>query len=753
MDVFQRFLKDFQATKSKKRKILLDNTIINFLKNTEKVDEENITRFLEVLKNLLNYIKSNFATLNYQNLGLENYTKSGTIKQWNYFFQVLKSVLKNDNNFKNVFKEFINNKPLHGYGRTGTVSPLLFVLSNGKFPIINGVTIDGIKLTKLSETLFKGKLTKLEKNKYYLDNIAYIDKVMKLGQFRDYEELDRFFYETVKKSKVIKENTNEESHMRKQNKQTNSLNQILYGPPGTGKTYNTINKALEIINGGVPNNPDKRKKVKERFDELRTNGQIEFVTFHQSYGYEEFVEGIKAIPPKQEGNNTNEMIYDVTDGVFKRLCNVAKELNATRLIYDFDESNINIWKMSLGDSTNPEDEVIFDFCIKNNKLLLGFGKAKDFSACKTKDEIAEILQEDRTISYPVFALDAFKNRMKKGDIVLISQGNRKIRAIAKVTGDYHCLKDIKEDEQVRDYVQARDVEWLLVPDEPFSYEKILNKQLSQATIYNIKKHAKIDILKELLTTVNDDSKKNYVLIIDEINRGNISKIFGELITLIEDTKRAGYDESVEITLPYSGDKFSVPKNLYIIGTMNTADRSIALMDTALRRRFEFIEMMPNLSLLSNNGEEIKKYHADDKQENDLIVKDINIRLLLKKMNQRIEYLYDRDHTIGHAYFMSLKEIADPEEAKFELDNIFKNKIIPLLQEYFYDDWEKILMVLGEGFIGKSEIKSDIFTYAPNDYLEENIYTFSIKDKFEKDAYIKIYEKVNNTDENQTNQSD
>ena len=189
--------------------------------------------------------------------------------------------------------------------------------------------------------------------------------------------------------------------------------------------------------------------------------------------------------------------------------------------------------------------------------------------------------------------------------------------------------------------------------------------------------------------------KNYILIIDEINRGNISKIFGELITLIEESKRIGAEESLHVRLPYSNELFGVSSNLYIIGTMNTADRSIALMDTALRRRFDFEEMMPRPDLL-------KKEHGTD-----LEVDGINIKTLLETINKRVEYLYDRDHTIGHAYFMSLKEKVKDEngnlrektkvEKKAELDNIFKNKIIPLLQEYFYDDWEKIQIVLGDHY--------------------------------------------------------
>ena len=224
------------------------------------------------------------------------------------------------------------------------------------------------------------------------------------------------------------------------------------------------------------------------------------------------------------------------------------------------------------------------------------------------------------------------------------------------------------------------------------------------------------IFKKIAKRAILDPTHNYAIFIDEINRGNISKIFGELITLIEESKRLGNDEAMEITLPYSGEKFGVPKNLYIIGTMNTADRSIALMDTALRRRFEFEEMMPRPDLL---GE----------------VDGIDLEKLLTKINQRIEYLYDRDHTIGHAYFMNVTD-------KPSLDSVMRNKIIPLLQEYFYDDWEKIALVLNDGFIKrKTQDASKLFDGMDDAYIEEDKYIYSIAEKFSVDSYRKIYGKI------------
>lgn len=295
-------------------------------------------------------------------------------------------------------------------------------------------------------------------------------------------------------------------------------NLILYGPPGTGKTYNSVIYAVAICDGKSVDELTDYDAVMTRYNELKKAGRISFTTFHQSYGYEEFIEGIKPIIDE----NKQDIGYTIEPGVFKKFCDNAKSITRT--------------------STGIESTVI------------------------------------------------------------------------------------------------------------------------------------------------EENTEPYVFIIDEINRGNISKIFGELITLIESTKRAGMYEAASAILPYSGDEFSVPSNVYILGTMNTADRSIALMDTALRRRFQFVEMMPDSDVL-------RKIHADK-------VEDLDVAAMLDKINERIEYLYDREHTIGHAFFTDLKDDATLEK----LQSIFEKSVIPLLQEYFYEDYQKIQLVLGDNAKSDDSLK-------------------------------------------------
>lgn len=359
-------------------------------------------------------------------------------------------------------------------------------------------------------------------------------------------------------------------------------NMILYGPPGTGKTYITATYAVLICGWytlDTLKNMD-HSKIMEIYHELEQEGRIGFTTFHQSYGYEDFIEGIRPVLDKEKT-----------------------------------------------DAQNQSEE--------------------------------QKSEKSRNLEYTMEA-GVFKA---------------------------FCEKAEKE------------------------------------------------------------SKKPYIFIIDEINRGNISRIFGELITLIEESKRKGEADERSVILPYSGLPFSVPSNVYIIGTMNTADRSIALLDTALRRRFSFVEMMPDTEVLKDIKIEVPE--MPDTVDKKAGKSTIDIQKLLEIINQRIEVLYDREHTIGHAYFCGLKKTATLDGLK----NVFKKSVLPLLQEYFFDDYEKIAMVLGDNQKSNSNYKfivedngKDIHTLFGKeletdmlDMLQHKRYTINEKAFDYAESYIQIYE--------------
>ncbi len=486
----------------------------------------------------------------------------------------------------------------------------------------------------------------------------------------------------------------ESKSQQKENKMNIPLNQILYGPPGTGKTYNTVVKAMEIIGSNYVNMKDEKgnfktdyssdeyKKLKEEFDIYKNEGRIEFVTFHQSYSYEEFVEGIKPYIPEWGTTDNTEVRYIGENGIFKEICKNARQIKTDKTSHKIDFSKTRIFKMSLGANWENETEDIYNYCLTNNVVALGWGDDKDFSGCNTSEEFKNL---DST--WGAKAVEIFKNWMRVGDIILISNGNSNIKAIAQITGEY----EYHNDREIR-YCQFRNVNWLYNGDD-IPVAKFYDKKLSQQAIYgfyNKDKEGKddynssinTDVLNEIITgNINRAEEKPYILIIDEINRGDVSKIFGELITLIEEDKRIGRKHQMKITLPYSKESFGVPNNLYIIGTMNTADRSIALLDTALRRRFDFEEIMPRPELLG-----------------DEVVEGINLQTLLTRINERITNKYDRDHQIGHSYLMDVK-------TKEQLERAYKNRILPLLNEYFYDESKTVAEILN---CSEDELKTSDF---------------------------------------------
>jgi len=418
------------------------------------------------------------------------------------------------------------------------------------------------------------------------------------------------------------------------------LNTILYGPPGTGKTYRTINEAVEILDCDFySENGEDREKIQDRFEELKeVERRVDFVTFHQSFSYEEFIEGLNAV------TEDGKVFYKVEDGLFKKLCARAQ----------------------------------------GGRRGLSFEQYIE----KLKEECSENAVEMQTVRGNPIQVTY------RGGITFRVSPERK-------TEDPKADYPVSIDSIIKTYLGA-------------DFREFHNPSYIRAVINYIEEKYKP-------AELPGEESEPYLLIIDEINRGNISAIFGELITLLEPSKRADADDELSVVLPYSQEYFSVPANLYIIGTMNTADRSIALLDTALRRRFRFVEMMPDYELLK-----------------DVKVGDIEIPRLLETINQRIEALYDRDHQIGHTYFLPLKD----EPTLGKLSDIFRHSILPLLQEYFYDNWEKINLALNNnGFVTAKESPS-----MPDSELidpEKKIWRISEESVFrDPEKYKSIYDKQN-----------
>lgn len=442
--------------------------------------------------------------------------------------------LEKDEELYDTVQKMLNDKIKNAGIPVFAVSRILHCLKPFTFPILDDTEADcrvykglGIELPDMDD------ITKYVLNSRRIKSVR--DANFKFKNMRVFDVMSWHMLHDEQRSEPV-EGQPDPRAQRRPTDPSASLNQILYGPPGTGKTYNVVKYAVELVEGKKLAAAEDYNDIKARYEKYIGTGQIKFTTFHQSFSYEEFVEGIRPIVVDRYGNETSvahsdtTIIYRAFNGVFKSLCEKA--------------------------SKSPH--------------------------------------------------------------------------------------------------------------------------------------------------------LNFVAIIDEINRGNISRIFGELITLIEESKRG-----TTAILPYSQTEFFVPENLYILGTMNTADRSIAMLDTALRRRFDFIEMMPDPALLGK---------CDG----------IDLREMLSAINERIEYYYDREHAIGHAYFMkngaSVKSIN-------ELRSIFNTKIIPLLQEYFFDDYEKIKLVLND--------KNTFIECITPKYIRrfdsgQKLYRIGEPSKWNKEHFIAIY---------------
>jgi len=449
-------------------------------------------------------------------------------------------------------------------------------------------------------------------------------------------------------------------------------NLILYGPPGTGKTYSAMRivECYEQMRSGGEFVP---------FEKVISQKRAEFVTFHQAYSYEEFVEGIRPVMADDEPEEgSQDLKYKIEDGILKRMANAAsiqfikgKNEEGTETVSE----SSKIWKISLGARNKEED--IYLTCKENEIIAIGWLEDQSLEGMTYEEIYAALLTENNNPDLPKPKNDASSinymvNEINQGDVVLVYDGPKTIRDIVVVTGDYYYKKD-----EMR-YPHRRKVKWLKHFDVPADIYA-MNGQigLTLKTLYQLKNINMADI-KALLSEDKEEQKSitPFYLIIDEINRGNVAKIFGELITLIEKDKR----DNIPCTLPYSKKAFTLPSNLYIIGTMNTADRSIAMLDTALRRRFAFIEMEPDLTVF-NNPSLIGAARVNDR---------IDLARLLEMLNKTINEQLDRDHRIGHSYFMDIVNLSD-------LYNVWYYKIIPLLLDYFYNDINTLKSIIGPKF--------------------------------------------------------
>ena len=437
-------------------------------------------------------------------------------------------------------------------------------------------------------------------------------------------------------------------------------NIVLYGAPGTGKTYDVPEFAVRLCDPAFMATDPRREEIVSRYNQLKTEKRIAFTTFHQSLDYEDWIEGLRPVV-----NENNQVTYEIESGIFKKLCEEAERPVVKDKQVGISDNAV-VWKVSL---QGTGDNDVRRECMENNHIRIGWDGYGPVISDETDWSVYN--GEGKQI------LDAYINKMKIGDIVMSCYSSQTIDAIGVVVGDYEF------EDKFPNYKRVRRVNWLVKNINENIVEMNDGKTMTLGTVYRLNSIT-LDNVKSILEKYNTSSKmeendKAYVMVIDELNRGNVSKVFGELITLLEADKRKGRINAESVVLPYSKKGFHIPNNVYLIATMNTADRSLGSLDYAIRRRFAFIAEKPF-------GLEVDGFDEDlFEKVSSLFVKNFDDykesgwdqTMKLEPADTLSDEYKPEDVWIGHSYFL----MQDEED---NTSNRLLYEIIPLLEEYVRD---------------------------------------------------------------------